>query len=245
MRRRIVRPSTPATSLVTTKAQPTTLAPLDERALDAAIGRVRDLRVQGAVTQWRLGREILAIYQQSLWIQRVVEDRRGSTIQRWHSFNAFCVKELAITHQQARVLMDVADHYSEEEVRAHGVHKLGTILTAPPERRAALVARVKEGASLRDLKAEVRAEKQRTSFIRSPRSGNTQTAAATKASANRAREENPITIARLNAVETVKLHERPPLGGSLRAEQVRSLPRAKHVRTGAIGIATTLNDVEE
>ncbi len=90
------------------------------------------------------------------------------------------------------------------------------------------------------------AEKQRTSFIRSPRSGKHADGGGHEKHPRIAREKsNPITIARLNAVETVKLHERPPLGGSLRAEQVRSLPRAKHVRTGAIGIATTLNDVEE
>jgi hypothetical protein len=218
-----------------------------ESELNDSVAKIHRLKSEGAAALWAVGVEIAHVYKEQLWKLRVNTDDAKKERPRWSSFEAFCKEEIGMTPQNARSLMDVANHYKETDVRKFGTTKLGLILTAPPEDRAALEKKAAKGASKRELAKEVQKAKKNKGYVRAERSGKTQTKAARAAAANtkKAAPDKTITIAKIVGSEIVKLYEKPASMKGVDAESIKKLARAKKIGDGAIGMRELANDVIE
>jgi hypothetical protein len=220
-----------------------------EAELDASMEKIHQYKSEGAAALWAVGKEIAHVYSEQLWKLRTNKDDKGKERPRWSSFEAFCREEIGMTPQNARSLMDVAQHYAEKDVREFGTKKLSLILTAPPEDRAALEKKAKKGASAATIAEEVRKAKKKKNFVRKDRSGkgHTEKARAAAAKTKKAAPDKQITIAKILGSEIVKLYEKPDAATmkTLNAETIKKLPRAKKIGDGAIGLVELANDVVE
>jgi hypothetical protein len=121
-------------------------SPWTEADLDSAVGRVQELKLQTADRLWELGAAVKQICDNQLWLQRT--DENGAP--KYKTWGQFTETELEITHSYSYKLMDVAAHYTRDEVRRLGASKLAITLTVPKEKRAELIDAA-ESASVREL----------------------------------------------------------------------------------------------
>lgn len=189
-------------------------APVDSKDLDQAVQNIQGHIAEGATAMWKAGKELIKVYAPQLWKQRtVVEDNK---IKQTHkTFESFCTKEIGVTPNHAYGLMDVAEHFTEEQVLRFGTSRLTLVLQAPEKEQPKLLKQVEQGASWRDVKKEVTALKKKTGHRRPTRKGaskgNRDTTAATKArEEKRAKAKTTqVTVAKLLGRETVKLFCKP------------------------------------
>jgi hypothetical protein len=222
--------SEPAKAIV--KAATTDLKPASqiatEAVLDEKVEEVRQLKSSTAVSYWKLGRVIGQIYRQDYWKLRRGEAKDGAEpAPRWKSFDAFCLHELQMSPVNAHKMVDVSESYTEEQVRAFGTSKLGLILQAPEPERPALLEQARQGASKRELEAEVRKAKRETGYVRPTREGGAAGGRATGATgAGRKPREEKVTVASIVGACTVKLYTKPPK----RDYDPKDLERAKSLK---------------
>lgn len=133
--------------------------------LDHAVARVRVLKTDAAASMWALGAVIADIKAKQLWKLRNEADR---DIPAWKTWDAFAHHELYMTPKNANALAEIAERFTEKQVRAFGTTKLGLILQAPPRAQAELEVKVAEGATKREIETEVRKLRDETGFRRSP-----------------------------------------------------------------------------
>lgn len=184
------------------------LSQYTETDLNEAVDRVIRMKGDAMVSHWRLGAEIKAIYDKQLWKQRNDADNGKP---KYKSFNQFVVIELGFLVNNAYWLIDVATHFTEDDVRAYGTTKLGHILSVPKEDRTRLLEAVKAGATVREIREEV---KQMTAGVTTERQTGRQKQPRKKgARAKKVKKTAPkagtMTIARILGKQTVKLFKGP------------------------------------
>ena len=197
-----------------------------ERELDEAVKDVERLKVAGSVAFYHLGQRIVEIQDQNLWKLRTEKDDKGKVSVRWKSFDAFCNQELGISPQSASSLGALARNYSENDIKTFGTKKLGLVLQAPRSEQPRIEAKVRAGASKREIEKEVRkVNRERTDVDTKSRTGKARAAAATKhreKAKAKAKSTSVITVAKILGSETIKLIKRPTkIGGDL-SEAVRA-----------------------
>jgi len=174
---------------------------LTERELNEGVKKILELKGQVAVSHWHLGRAITILFTAQLWKLR---QRDGK--QAYKSWDAFAANELHMTPTNAYQLMDVAKEYSEEQVRAWGYRKLALVLTAPKEEQPALLGKVAEGATKREIAEEVKKAKAKSGHTRASR--NAEGRGGPRASGGRKAEEK-VTVATILGNTKVKLYKKP------------------------------------
>ena len=146
----------PVAAIVEDKPAPKAIASATEKDLDAAVMEVQILKAEGAVNLWKLGAKIKSIHDSQLYKQRTDGGKP-----KYKGFEAFCNHELGISFQNAYELMDVAAKFSEQQVRKFGTSKLGLLLKAPEEAREDILDKVAKGATANEVRADVRAARER------------------------------------------------------------------------------------
>ena len=137
---------------------------LETDDFDTAHRWCRDAKVAGAVSLWRLGHGIGVIVDKKLWQQR-----KNGKKQVYASFDAYCFKELGMTHGNAYELMDVAKRYTAEQVHAWGTTKCGLLLRAPDEAKPEIREAMDKGASVRQVRELVKGAREKAGTIGKPR----------------------------------------------------------------------------
>lgn len=215
---------------------------LTERALDENVREVQHLKGEGAVACYKLGLAIANNIKAQLWKLRVEKAEDGKSKPRWATFQAFCKSEYEMTPQNAYILADVANAYSEPQVRAFGTRKLGLILTAPEEDRPALEEKAKNGASFREIAKEVTKVKKEKGHVRESRNADGRGGKRSSTQAPKAKAKTAtITIANILGTEKVKLYKKPV--NPAKVEDWDDVPRAKNLGHQPYGILELANGV--
>jgi hypothetical protein len=196
-----------------------------EQDLDARVAEVYRFKGDAAAGQWDVGRVVQEIYAENLWQLRLQKDGKP----RYKTWESFVLQELKMSHPNVKLLMDVSQAYSREQVHALGTHKLGLTMTLPPEDRPRLLAAIEGGASKREVEEEVRRTKKEKGFRRPNRESPNPKAAAqagtvAKGSTGRKPREEKVTVAQITGKTTVKLYKKP---ASMKNIDMNSLVRAK------------------
>lgn len=195
----------PSTALATTGS-----AAMSVKLLDEAVDRVIALKVAGAESFWKLGREILAINQDGLWKQRL--DEKGK--QRYASFEAFCTHELNISGTYAFQIMNVAREFTMEQIATMGRAKSILVWKAAPEDRKEIAEKAAAGATKREIAKEVQKSREKHKINERSERAKSGAKGAKKKAANKAAKEEKaapekITIAKIEGLNTVKLYAKP------------------------------------
>lgn len=210
------------------------LAPVvaNEKELDAALERYRKAGQVYGVGSYMMAVEIAKIHDH-LWQQRVEGGKP-----KYKSWAQFVQTELGISVPYANRLRAIASKFSQKECEAHGVKMLMVIAAAPKEDHAQLMAKADEGATTRELDAEVRKirEAKGITVVDEPKEGasagasakgkrQTQKATEAAAAARAKKESAAITIGLKAETGKVKLFAKP-LSEKLphqKAERARTL----------------------
>lgn len=188
------------------------LVQYNENDLNKAVANVIACKGESTVSMWRLGAAIGEIFDKSLWKQR--NGPEGLPV--YKNFTAFVTKELSFTYNNALWLIDIAKNYSEAQVREFGTTMLGTVLTAPKQDRARLLAAAKAGATVREVRelaheaadsAGTGAETRDTGRSKPTKKGKRAKPAKKKAAAA-ATKAPTITVASIIGKQTVKLYKK-------------------------------------
>lgn len=206
------------------------LAPVvaNEKELDAALDRYRKASESTANGLYLMGVEIAKIHDH-LWQQRLEGGKP-----KYKSWSQFVATELAISVPYANRLKQVAEKFSEDDFNKYGAKALMVMAAAPKEDHAQLMARADQGATTRELDAEVRKirESKGITVVDEPKEdagskGKRQTQKATEAAAAaRAKKESAaVTLGLKNATGKVKLFAKPldPKLPHQKAERARTL----------------------
>ena len=122
------------------------------RQLDDGIVEVKRLFIEGAQKVWELGRAIKHLHESELWKHRLTEDGK----QAYKAWGAFVRTELHMSPTHAFSVMDVAEHFTEQQIAELGVAKLNIVLKLPDGERENMIERAKSGMSLSQVSNEVR-----------------------------------------------------------------------------------------
>jgi hypothetical protein len=196
-----------------------------EQDLDVRVAEVYRFKGDAAAGQWDVGRVVHEIYVENLWQLRLQKGGKP----RYKTWESFVLQELKMSHPNVKLLMDVSQAYSREQVHALGTHKLGLTMTLPPEDRPRLLAAIEGGATKREVEEEVRRTKKEKGFRRPNRESPNPKAAAqagtvAKGSTGRKPREEKVTVAQITGKTTVKLYKKP---ASMKNIDMNSLVRAK------------------
>ena len=195
----------PSTALATTGS-----TAMSVKLLDEAVDRVIALKVAGAESFWKLGREILTINMDGLWKQRL--DEKGK--QRYASFEAFCTHELNISGTYAFQIMNVAREFTMEQIATMGRAKSILVWKAAPEDRKEIAEKAAAGATKREIAKEVQKSREKHKINERSERAKSGAKGAKKKAANKAAKEEKaapekITIAKIEGLNTVKLYAKP------------------------------------
>lgn len=167
-----------------------------------------------------LGTKILEIYSKDLWKLR--RDENGNIA--YTNWKKFCEAELGLSGQHAYRLMDVANAFSEDDIKAVGTTKLGFVLQVEEgPMRDKLLQTAKDGASAGELRQQ----------LQEARSGSGNAGEPPPAPKVK---KGDVTIYQAMGRITLKLYARPKTKNELR--------RAKKVADDAWAEETTGNDVK-
>jgi hypothetical protein len=232
---------------VTVEAKPS--SNWTEQDLDARVAEVYRFKGDAAAGQWDVGRVVHEIYSENLWQLRLQKDGKP----RYKTWESFVLQELKMSHPNVKLLMDVSQTYSREQVHALGTHKLGLTMTLPPEDRPRLLAAIEGGASKREVEEEVRRTKKEKGFRRPNRESPNPKAAAqagtvAKGSTGRKPREEKITVAQITGRTTVKLYKKPAsmknidMNALVRAKRHADVPWAMHKLSNNVQQSFTISE---
>jgi len=207
-----------------------------EAQLNEAVKHVQDLKGDAAQSAHALGAAIQDIYQRGLWKLRLETTDKGKVKPRWASFEAFCNSELTMSPTNARTLMDVSQNYTADQVRLWGTTKLGLVLSAPPEDRPRLQAKIEGGAATSEVREEVKRVKRKKGYSAPSRAGNKRGGKA----GQKGKSVKQITVASILGTQTVKLYAKPE---SLKNLDWSTLKRANKINQLPMGKLELANDV--
>lgn len=215
-------------------AAPAALAAKDDLVASSALVTVRDLdaavsevhRLKGAFAEdcWDLGRKIGEIYDQKLWQLRV--DAAGKA--QFKNWEAFVLKELAMSHTEAAKSMDVSRAFSRAQMAAMGKSKLGIVLTVPIEDQPRLLEMAEKGAPKRELAEQAKEIKKAKKHKRERRDGKQATGHGTGRKPSTAAEK--IIVAAASPRKTVKAYRKPEAALIRKGVDAKDLVRAKHIK---------------
>ena len=229
---------------ITSEEMPTTVL-YTMSDLDHAVARVRVLKTDAAASMWTLGAAIADIKSKQLWKLRSEAERN---IPAWKTWEAFCHHELYMTPKNANSLAEIADRFTEKQVRAFGTTKLGLILQAPPEAREQLEKAIESGATVREIEPQVRKLRDETGHRKSPAGRKRKPASppASKPKAEAKPEKGKVVVAELEGTHTLKMYKRPDsFDGSIKDDgevDWSKHARAKKVADHPIALWRMLND---
>lgn len=213
-------------SVALATVRPESKAMVTCEVLDRQVAEVRRLRGEHGASAHALGKAIEEIVRTKSWSLRIGEGGK----QAFRSFEAFSQAELGINPQYALVLMDVSKAYTPEQAATWGVKKCSLVLEAPPEARPALEGKLDQGASRREIEAEVRRARKDADYTKPSRDGvdrkpNKGAKARVAAVAAAKPREEKVTVASLLGSQTLKAYKRPE--GKLDLKALKQAPRAK------------------
>jgi hypothetical protein len=206
--------------------KPTEVAPdkYTERDLDDlrdSIIRARvattDALANAGALSWQLGKELLRAKKTGLWQLRRTPDGAPA----YKGEDAFYRKECGIGPTMAHYLMGVAESYPETKASRIGVTKLALLLEAHPDDRPELEAAVEQGASKRELEAEVR---KRNAARHPERKRKQKPAAAARETEAPIPDEKVVTVA-LDGPTSAKLLVKDSKTGKVRRAQGKDVMR--------------------
>lgn len=187
-----------------------------EKDLDESIARLKAASDRTADSAYEMGRE-LALIREHLWEQRTGEDGKP----KYKSYNQFLEEELGISAGYGNKLRRIAETFTIDQFRAHGVEALKAINAAPKEVHEMLLKHHKEGSTVAQLEEEVREIRIQTGTTVVPSAAtkaasekgrNVPSAAATEAAAA-ARRKPGITVGFKESGGTIDLMARPTKKG--------------------------------
>jgi hypothetical protein len=122
-----------------------------DKDLDSAATSVRKLMAEGRVNLWELGEVLADVHDRQLWKLRV--DDQGKSIYR--SFDNWAKCECHIGSRWAAQLMDVATHFSREQIAELGPTKCSALLYLPEGAAREELAKQAGALSVARIKAAV------------------------------------------------------------------------------------------
>lgn len=178
--------------------------------LDKTVSAINTLKSAIWSNGWKMGKLITELRDKQLWKLRN-EDGKP----KYLTFESFCKSELGFSDNQAYRLMDVAERFTEEQVKKFGTTKLSLILEAPKEDQDKIleehVAKNASSAEVREAVTKARKEKgvtrRDTGRKKTPKSGKAASPPKKKAKGASPKRDK-ITVAALEGTKTVKLFKR-------------------------------------
>lgn len=214
--------------------------------LDERIERVFKLKSMAALSYWALGKEIGDINEKKLWKLRT---SGASGKAKYTSFEAFVEHELRMSSTHAYDLMNVAMHYTKEDVESFGTRKFALILKAPPDVRPSLEAEVRGGATKSEIAEKVSKARSESGYT-SPKKQAKGGKAGAKVKAKKAAAAKPatskpasdkITVVSIEGKKRVALYAKPD---SIRGVvDLKTLKRAKTIDAQPWGRIELANEV--
>ncbi len=201
------------------------------KQLDSKVAKILELKGTGAVSQWEIGKLVRELRETGAWKLRMKEGEK----QAYRSMDAFCHTELHMTPTYAYQLSDVASVYTAEQVRELGVTKLGFTVSLPAEERAkVLESHIKQGASKKEVAAEVRRVKKEKGI--GPRTG-VSSATGKAMPKGKAPKMKMLTVANILGNETVKLFAKPDKVKDFDAKTAKRAKRLADVPWGTLELS--------
>lgn len=133
--------------------------------LDANLAECLAAKVSAVKSMWKLGCVVRLNVEQELWKRRRTTEGK----QAYPSFDAWCARELRMTHGNVYELMDVSKGFTENEVEGWGVTKCALLLRAPEGARPEIKKKIDEGASVREVRSAVNASRVKAGVVGVPR----------------------------------------------------------------------------
>jgi hypothetical protein len=199
--------------------------------LDEAVSEFREQSQRAVTGAYGAAVVVRRISETGLWKLRTRHDEKGKETAQWNNFHAFAVGELQITPRYADQLVDIANNFSEEEIRTYGPTKLKLLLNAAPADRPSIQRQIRQGATKIEVATAVAESRERT--------GHRKSNAGRKPESARG-SPNTLTIATLLGSSTIKLYKKP---ASLKGVDIDKLPRATKIADEPIGVLEFENDV--
>lgn len=124
--------------------------------LDESVNRIVDRRADAQSSVWELGDAIRDNYDRGLWKLRLKDGKVVYT-----NWKRFVEAELGMSHTMAFNLMNVAQRFSREDVKALGVSKLSIIAKVEDAaERERLLEGARNGATVRETQAAANGAKE-------------------------------------------------------------------------------------
>lgn len=198
----------PSTALARVSSDSDMICQGTEEDLDASVEGILRAKSGVANSYWLLGKLIGENHQKALWKARK-DSETGKP--KYTSFNAFCDKELGLSHQHAYNLMDIARAFTESDVTKFGTTKLGLVLQVPDEERPKLLEAA-GSLSKRELEKKVKdtkAKQSKETGKATRETGRKDVSKAVEAKAKnkpeKAAPSDTITVASIEGTKTLKL----------------------------------------
>lgn len=228
-----------------------------EADLDIAVAKVRERQRDAVVSYWRIGQELMVIFEKRLYTTRATED--GTPL--YKNWGQFTQAELGMSGTSAYKLLEVAVMFDEETIREFGVTKLGLIAKLDESERQRLLESGAAKQPVSELQKEVAAKlkarggratpttSQRVGQGRGFRGGSAAAKKGSEASAKaradkakksaKAKPANQVTVAQILGRTTIKLFA-SKLG---RPKKGQEPSRAKSIESGPVGTEQLVNGV--
>lgn len=179
--------------------EPKAAIAVSSKDLDKQVAEVRAVMAQEAgawaVTHWKIGQKLKVIYDGSTWKQRTKEDGKTPAYKSW---DAFVKAEIPMHVATTYDVMRVAAAFDEATVRRIGERKCILISRAPEIEHLALVEKAEQGATKEEIRAEVKAAREKYGKPKPKLKGAKRTEKASDASAKkRGRPVEKITVAQI------------------------------------------------
>ena len=155
--------------------------------LDEAVSRCDEYKRDAANAAWRLGREIKRIVENRLWMLRAGDDGVA-----YRTFKQFVSAELGMSYFNAHRIMQVAEAYTEKQMKEIGVTKCHLMLKLPEDKRKEMLEQTqRDGASAAQVSKQVNELTGKERPKPPPKSG------------------KPLTVAMAQGRVELQLHARP------------------------------------
>jgi hypothetical protein len=183
-----------------------------EAMLDCVTQHIVEMKSNLHSAFWRLGRQIQVVFKTELWKMRTAA---GKPL--YETFNQYTESELHIPSNTAFNFMDIAAKFTEEQAKKLGVTKLQYVIRAPEAEQAKLLESAEKG-SVRDVRKELQAIKQKTGMQKRSTGrkempvgvpGRAASVDATGKPKSEERVDGKLTIALVEGTKKIALFKRP------------------------------------
>jgi hypothetical protein len=234
-------PASASTTLA--KTAPSAVALLySEKDLDNAVVEISRLKGEGALSLWRLGKELQSVLEKELWRLRN-NDEGKPKYKGWHQFVEL---ECGLSKTQGYNWVEIARTFTEADVLKFGQRNLATVIAVPKDQQSDLLKRIATGGkdgnrmTTREVEDEVKKIKDRAGTkSRSKGKGSRDTTKAAQASAAVRAKRPTVTCMVYEGKQSVKLYTKDT--AHFVDEEKRK--RTKKLADGAKGVIECSNGV--